>query len=271
LPGFPFSASLYLNDGREEHAACSGEIRAGGVFYFPEVKDLSVDREFDSAFEIAYQNWLEYHVRVSGGDRKRRLAKGLGYAEKLFLSRIWWPSFMNLQNLHPEFEVRDFKDGIRYLDFAYLMNDVRVCFEIDAYGTHLSNVDRWQFADHLIRQNHLIIDGWKVLRFSVDDLKDRSRQCQQVIQQAFGKWNLERNQSLNAGHPIQNAILRLMRQRHTALSPQEGARELGWHRITVSAHMKDLLVQGFLLPSKPGMKRIRRYRLNPNRLDSKRE
>ncbi len=34
------------------------------------------------------------------------------------------------------------------------------------YGPHWRNVSRIQFSDHCRRQNDLVIDGWKVLRFS---------------------------------------------------------------------------------------------------------
>jgi very-short-patch-repair endonuclease len=48
-------------------------------------------------------------------------------------------------------------------------------------------LSRQQFSDQLIRQNHLIIDGWKVLRFSLDDVKERPRMCEQLVQQFMGR------------------------------------------------------------------------------------
>ena len=75
----------------------------------------------------------------------------------------------------------DFKDGKRYLDFAYIRPGFRICIEIDGYGPHLKNSSRWQFSDSLERQNQLVIDGWTVLRFSYDQVKEKPRRCQQFV------------------------------------------------------------------------------------------
>ncbi|WP_252183434.1 hypothetical protein [Rossellomorea vietnamensis] len=74
--------------------------------------------------------------------------------------------FQHFRFLHPEYEINDFKDGKRYLDFAYIRPTMQICFEIDGYGPHLQKISRWQFSDSLERQNQLVIDGWTVIRFS---------------------------------------------------------------------------------------------------------
>ena len=87
----------------------------------------------------------------------------------------------NFYILYPEFEVKDFRDGTRYIDFAYIRQGLKLAIEIDGYTTHASQISRTQFSDGLIRQNDLMIDGWKILRFSYDDVKDRPRMCEQII------------------------------------------------------------------------------------------
>ena len=42
-------------------------------------------------------------------------------------------------------------------------------------------IDRGRFGDNLMRQNQLVLDGWKIIRFSYDDLTQRKRRCQQMI------------------------------------------------------------------------------------------
>lgn len=71
-------------------------------------------------FEREYQSFLEGHVRKREGERLRRLQEGHGKAEKEFLKNVWWPLFHHFHHLHPEYEVNDFKDGKRYLDFAFI-------------------------------------------------------------------------------------------------------------------------------------------------------
>ncbi|MFD2334027.1 hypothetical protein ACFSR7_32640 [Cohnella sp. GCM10020058] len=61
--------------------------------------------------------------------------------------------------------------------------------EADAFGTHLRDVSRWKYADNLERQNHLLIDGWHLLRFSRDDMIEKPRRCQQTLLSALSAWN----------------------------------------------------------------------------------
>lgn len=140
-----------------------------------------------NSFENKHEQFIVDHMKSRRGESLRRLKKGHGYAEKLFLQNVWWPIVGQYEFLHPEYEISDFKDGKRYLDFAYLRPPFRINLEIDGYNSHAKNIDRWQFADQLIRQNHLMLDGWKVIRFAKDHIENQPRLCQQIIQQMMGR------------------------------------------------------------------------------------
>lgn len=139
-------------------------------------------------FEEEHQTFLNIHMQTRTGERLRRLQEGHSHAEKLFLKQVWWPLFYHFQFFHPEYEVNDFKDGKRFLDFAYIRPGIKFCIEIDGYGPHLKSLSRWQFSDNLERQNQLVIDGWTIIRFSFDQVKEQPRRCQQIIQQLIGRW-----------------------------------------------------------------------------------
>ncbi|WP_246314993.1 DNA-binding response regulator [Paenibacillus foliorum] len=191
----------------------------------------------------------------------RRLQEGHGHAERRFLEQVWWPATGSFDHLHPEYEVHDFKDGTRYLDFAYLRFPMRICIEIDGYGPHSKDVSRWQFADQLMRQNHLVIDGWRIIRFSYDDISEKPRRCQQLIQQLLGIWFAEESQQLLLS-PKEQQIIHFMIQKQTKLTPLEVSQHIG---IT-DRHARTLLhrlVQAKVLMSASGNKRIRSYKLNP--------
>ncbi|WP_308638331.1 hypothetical protein [Paenibacillus silvisoli] len=140
-------------------------------------------------FQNAYQQWLDRQVAepLSEG-QQHRLAEGHGHAERMFLQQIWYPAFRHFDGLHAEYEIADFKDGSRYLDFAFVREPIKLAIEIDGYDTHLGKANRWQFSDNLMRQNHLVIDGWHILRFSYDDITSRPRMCEQLLQQYMGCW-----------------------------------------------------------------------------------
>jgi hypothetical protein len=138
-------------------------------------------------FQIQFEKWLAAHIAARTGERLRRLMDGHAHAEKMFLEKIWWKAVGHFEYLHPEYEVYDFRDGVRYLDYAYLRPPYKIDVEVDGFSSHSRDINRRTFADNLMRQNHLVLDGWIILRFSYDDIKDRPKQCQQIIQQLLGK------------------------------------------------------------------------------------
>jgi len=212
--------------------------------------------------ETLYGDWLKMHQEQSRGERLRRLklVEKQGYAEKVFWTQVWHPAMGDSDNLIPEFEVADFKDGRRFLDFAYLKEHFRVCFEIDGYGPHWRNAGRTAFSDERMRQNHLVIDGWKVIRFSFDDVKEKPRQCQQVIQQLFGRWLSLSANDLNDLSVLEKEAIRMAARNGGQLKPVQLYPCLGIGRKRVEKLLRDLVQKGWLIPDS-GTKRICRYRV----------
>ncbi|UKS27820.1 endonuclease domain-containing protein [Paenibacillus sp. HWE-109] len=166
-------------------------------------------------------NYVSQHLAVRNGERYRRLSEGHGYAERLFLSQIWLPAFGNFNDLHPEYEVKDFRDGTRFLDFAFLRHALKLAIEIDGYGSHSAQISRRQFSDQWIRQNHLMMDGWKILRFSFDDIKHRPRMCIQLLQQFMGRFFGGSTQSIYALDCMEKEIIRFTWALDRPLTPQD--------------------------------------------------
>ncbi len=210
-------------------------------------------------FEEEYQAFMNAHSQERKGERLRRLQEGHNQAEKLFLKQVWWPSFYHFQYLHPEFEIDDFKDGKRYLDFAYIRPAIRICFEVDGYGPHLKNISRWQFSDSLERQNQLVMDGWTVIRFSYDQVKEKPRRCQQIVQQVIGRWLGDELDQTTLSY-AEKEVLRLAIQKGKAISPIEVEKYMKISDKTVKKLLSQLVEKKMLIPAS-GTKRIRSYRL----------
>jgi very-short-patch-repair endonuclease len=208
-----------------------------------------------------YEVWMESHRKASKGERKRKLTNAKAHAEKMFIVQVWWPAFGNFKGLHPEYEIRDFKDGWRYLDFAYISEGMRVCIEIDGFGSHWRDISRSQFSDNLMRQNHLIIDGWLVLRFSYDDLVEKPRRCQQIIQQLLGRWKSEVHVSIS---PVEQAIYHFACAHLKPITPTVTASSLGMHRKTATKYLHSLVDKDLIVPVRTKSERVVRYRVNPS-------
>lgn len=210
-------------------------------------------------FEEEYQAFLNAHLQARTGERLRRLQEGHKYAEMLFLKQVWWPLFYQFKYLHPEYEVNDYKDGYRYLDFAYFRPGIRICIEIDGYGPHLKNISRWQFSDNLERQNQLVIDGWTVIRFSYDQVKEKPRRCQQIVQQVIGRWLGDELDELSLSF-LEKEVLRLVIRKGEEVSPREVQKYLKLSDKPVRKVLSSLVEKKLLIPAS-GTVRIRTYRL----------
>ncbi|WP_372630711.1 DNA-binding response regulator [Cohnella sp.] len=218
----------------------------------------------DEKFGAAYEKWMADQQASGTNERKNRLANIDHHAEKMFLEKVWWPSFKRFVGLSAEYEVNDFKDGRRYLDFAYHMAGYKICIEIDGHGTHWKNIDQHKFSDHLIRQNHLVLDGWIVLRFSYDDVRDKPRRCQQIIQQLLGKLSGLPPVQLA---PVEKALYDLACVTSNPVAPLQAATRLGIHRKTAAKHLRKLSEKGMMIPlaanSKDKPARTIRYQVVP--------
>lgn len=216
--------------------------------------------------EKAYDAWIENHVKRRTGKSAERIREGLHHAEKMFVENVWWPAFHNFEALHPEFEIRDFQDGYRYIDFAYVQRHFKVAIEIDGIGPHWKNISQQEFSDHYERQNHLIIDEWHVLRFTYTDLCDRPRACQQTVQQLIGRLSADTSRALKTLKLTDREILRLALGTNRPVTARDIVHHLNMGYNAATRHLKMLTHIGWLEPAS-GSTRIRSYRIHPTRIN----
>ncbi|RED56568.1 DNA-binding response regulator [Cohnella lupini] len=218
--------------------------------------------QMSEELEHAYEKWMGRLRSASKGERKRKLSSEDNYAERLFISQVWWPAFGHFTCLHAEHEVKDFKDGRRYLDFTYVTQGFKICIEIDGFGPHWRDINNDKFSDNLMRQNHLVIDGWFVIRFSYRDILEKPRVCQQIIHQLLGVLGIQ--QAINQINLTltEQAIINLASTTPDPITPIFITRTLNLHRTTVFKHIKSLVEKELLLPMRSNVKRVCSYRLN---------
>jgi hypothetical protein len=173
---------------------------------------------------------------------------------------VWWPAFGQFRDLHPEYEVFDFKDGHRYLDYAFIRPHLRLAIEIDGYGPHWRNQTRWQFSDQWQRQNHLIIDGWSVLRFTYDDICDKPRLCQQILQQFMGAM-LGENNSVGEATFLEKEIVRLAKRLCRPITPDDVCHHFNIENKYARRILLSLTEKNWMKPAS-GTIRIRSYELD---------
>lgn len=209
-------------------------------------------------FENQYQQWMSAQRKSRSGESLRRLNEGHGHAEKLFLEEVWWSAIGSFDFLYAEHEVTNYREGSYFLDHAYIRDLHWIDWEIDDYSTHAKMMDRRGFNYERDRQNQLMLQSWHVYRFPLDVIKERPRQCQQLVLQVMGKLfggNQTNQPSLSLKH---REIMRLAIRLQRPFTPSEVCIQLG----IGNRHTRDLLhelVQAGLLEVVGGVERARSY------------
>lgn len=93
--------------------------------------------------------------------------------------------FERIQQLIPQYPVRDIYDGGRFIDFAFISRLNKYAFEIDGEAWHAPDgamVSPDDYRDQLLRQNSLIFQGWKVYRWTDVQLATERARIQQQLE-----------------------------------------------------------------------------------------
>lgn len=142
-----------------------------------------------SLFKNVYKIWLQKHITDEKNPRVRELLqKGLGHGTIEFLCSIWLPTVGNLDHLYPEYEVRDFNNGCRYLDLAYRPGGAKGCIEIQGYRSHARDIEVSRFKDLCMKQALLVLDDWIFLPIAYLSIKDDPEMCKQMVLSFVGKF-----------------------------------------------------------------------------------
>ncbi|QSO51619.1 DNA-binding response regulator [Alicyclobacillus curvatus] len=218
-------------------------------------------------FTTECDNFIDTHRELRSGPRLQRLANGLGHGETAFLKNVWWPLFHHFDYLHPEYEVRDYRGGIRYVDFAYIEPSFRIAIEIDGITTHWREITQSQFFEHDQRQNMLIIDGWYVLRFTYDAIKEQPRVCQQTLQQLIGRWKTV-SREFDELSIFERELVRFTSRSLKPVTPSDVREELQISGSYARLLLSNLTNKRWLMPAS-GQIRHRSYVLHPSHANQK--
>ncbi|SDR90988.1 hypothetical protein SAMN05444162_0320 [Paenibacillaceae bacterium GAS479] len=141
-------------------------------------------------FETAYEEWMQTCIGKEENLRRRELLeKGLGHGTVEFLRTVWFPTVKTFNHLHPEWEVRDFNNGYRYLDLAYIpSSDVKGGIEIQGFGPHARDLDVRRFKDLCWRHCLLAMDDWLFLPIAYLSIIEEPKRCQQLVLSFIGKF-----------------------------------------------------------------------------------
>ncbi|MFA9556706.1 hypothetical protein ACERII_05345 [Evansella sp. AB-rgal1] len=98
-----------------------------------------------------------------------------------------------------------------------------------------------------------------MIRFSYDQVKEKPRRCQQIVQQVIGRWLGDELDQTTLSY-IEKEVLRFAIRKGEAISPIEIEKYMKLSDKTVKKVVSQLAEKKLLIPAS-GIKRIRSYRL----------
>jgi len=213
-------------------------------------------------FEAEHDKWIRRHLAKRTGERKDALKRGHGFGNRLFAQKIWWPLMGNFDNLHPEYEVKDWRGRSYFVDFLWKAGEHGIIFEIMDYGSH--GTDRTKYRMDLNRALFLQSQQYRYIEIPLDELKENPGFVLGMLRQILSPYlNATISQDGAIVHKygkIERELMRLAVRHNRILKPSKAARELELHRTTVVKYCRILVEKGKFRPVPSGRSgRVCRY------------
>ena len=218
-------------------------------------------------FEMAYAAFMQSHVKRQSGERRGRLESRDFHGEKTFLKNIWWPFKGNFDDLHPEYEIADWRGRPYFADFAWKSPwGFTILFEIKGYGKHIRDMNRSGFSNELNRELFLQSIGYRVVCLAYDDVADRPDLCLTLLRLYFSQFHVA-NTPLKPSLLGEKEILKFALRQTRAIRPIDVTRHLQVDYRTAKRILAQLVAKGWLTPITTGRReRILRYEPAKNAL-----
>lgn len=203
-------------------------------------------------FEQAYQEFMASHIERRTGERKGRLLSRNFHGEKLFLQNVWWVLKGNLEHLHPEYEVLDWRGRPYFIDFAWKPpGNIIFLLEIKGFAKHVRDMDRNGFSNDTNRETFLKGIGYRVISFAYDDVADRPDICITLLRLYISQFHAD-EAPVTLEVLAEREIIRLAFRLARPFRPIDVSQHLEVsHRTSVKA-INRLVVKGWVVPVAKG-------------------
>jgi hypothetical protein len=198
-------------------------------------------------FTEEYNKWLDYHIRSRSGERKSRLERGHGHGEKVFLERAWWKIFGNFDDLHPEYEVLDWRGKPYFIDLVWKPGRYKFALEVKGYGPHVQDADRIRYRRELDREIYLQILGFRVVSIPYDDLEVNAQLTINLLKSLLAPY-MTTSLRDNKFTRLESEVLLLALRSNDYIRPVDLVKELAINRRTAVLALQSLCKLGKLKP-----------------------
>ncbi len=214
-------------------------------------------------FEEAHAAFIESHLKRRSGERRGRLERGHAHAEVLFARQVWWPLRGSFDDLHPEYEVLDWRGKSYYADFAFSPLLWRILIEIKGFDAHVTSMDRDKYCRELNRELYLEAMGFRVISFAYDDVAYRPELCIHLLRMLLTQLEPHGLQ-LQPAQLAEKEVIRYAIQLARPIKPIDVVQQLRLNFRTAVKLLHQLCDKGWLTPVHRGQGiRVLYYELTP--------
>jgi len=193
------------------------------------------------------------------GERRSRLERGHHHGEALFARNVWWEVFGNFDDLHPEFEVPDWRGRSYFADFAWITRFIRLIIEVKGFASHVRDMDRQRFCGELNRETFLFGMGFDVISFAYDDVEQRPEVCVALLRMVVSRYR-SHQPPVTRALMAEKEILRLAVQSVEPIRPKDVADHFEIDVKTAVSMLRKLCEKGWFRPCPRGNgERVVRY------------
>jgi hypothetical protein len=198
-------------------------------------------------FKESHETFIHFHLERRSGERKGRLERGHQHGEQLFLQNVWWPLQGSFYNLHPEYEVLDWRGRSYFADFAYKPGNLKFIFEIKGYGPHVQDMDRKRYCDELNRELFLQALGFRVISLAYDDVAQRPDTCITLLRMLLSRYSPYQS-PINQTILIEKEVIRLAMQLARPIRPIDVSQHFAINHRTAIRYLQVLCTKGWMHP-----------------------
>ncbi len=178
----------------------------------------------------SWQNVLEEKEEVTLSEFKEAYStRIIQQSEDLMLTDFLYPILgsKSIKYVVPQYPFIDSAGRNRRIDFALVVNDKRLAIEVNGESYHAEGIiPNEVFDDNLTRQNEILLAGWKLLRFSYNQLLDPS--TRKIVQETLLKTFAHEVPEILDNYTLEpNALQR------QALNALDLYRRMGWKKGVV--------------------------------------
>jgi very-short-patch-repair endonuclease len=211
--------------------------------------------------EEAFADFMKRQRSSAVGERLRLLKKER-HGETLFLQKVWWPVRRNFDQLDAEVEFRDTNGRVRFADFVYWGTGFKLAMEVDGFDTHVTRMDREKLSDEHDRQNSLTYHGFSIIRFTYDQITQKSADCINFLRLLLRKLEHESSWMNQLTARERWVFQSALRCGERAFGLQEVMKEVGMGEKQLRNLLRKLVGYGWIVTD-GNTGRIRSYRINP--------